>query len=49
MSLLAIVVGLVLVPVVALVVAKSRPAHGTPPAPPAHTQPANQTAPAVSI
>lgn len=49
LSLAAIVIGLVLVPVVAFIAAKSRPEHGAPPSPPAHSQPAKQTAPAVSI
>lgn len=49
MSLAAIVVGLVILPVVAFIAAKSRPAHAPPPAQHAHTRPATQTAPAVSI
>lgn len=48
-SLAAIVVGLVILPVVAFIAAKSRPAHAPPPAQHAHTRPATQTAPAVSI
>jgi hypothetical protein len=48
-ALAAIVVGLVLLPVIAFAVAKSRPQHGSPPPPQPHSQPAKQTAPAVSI
>jgi len=48
-SLAAIIVALVLLPMIAFAVAKSRPQHGSPPPRQPHTQPATQTAPAVSI
>jgi len=48
-TLVAVVAGLVLAPVIAFAAAKSRPQHGTPPPHTAPHQRPAQTAPAVSI
>jgi hypothetical protein len=48
-AVVAVILGLVMLPAVVFAVAKSRPHHAPPPRVHTHSQPQTQTAPALSI